>query len=282
MVAVAALSGCHAVTGLDGFDVADVPLTVGNCARDAGETCDDCNALGGDGCDLSGQLEPGWVCDPSDKLGDVCRRVTGFTAAQVLPPIEVGGGGGGDFSRPCAETELLIGLRGRLSMDGALTRVRGVCSEIAVSEDGALVWRDGEEHPTAAQGTNEGELLDPALCPLGMVAVGLGGFTTTAGVTVVAGVVLSCAEVRFAAGAFASGPPTELQVFGESTAGATAVAACAPDEVFAELAGASGSLLDRLAMPCHKLSPTLCGDGVTSAFEECDGGAACGPDCKLK
>lgn len=43
-------------------DVPDVPPGCGNDLLDPGETCDDGDAVGGDGCDPDCAIEPGWVC----------------------------------------------------------------------------------------------------------------------------------------------------------------------------------------------------------------------------
>ena len=50
------------------------PATCGNGVRESGETCDDDNTVGGDGCNASCAVETGWTCQGQPS---VCRCVDG-------------------------------------------------------------------------------------------------------------------------------------------------------------------------------------------------------------
>lgn len=88
------LDGCN---GVQGWYVDDVQLyycqdeeppqiICGNGILELGETCDDGNSVGGDGCSSTCQVEDGWICsEPSTDITDPVL-VEGFEDGLIPPP----------------------------------------------------------------------------------------------------------------------------------------------------------------------------------------------------
>lgn len=251
---------------------------VGNCVLDAGEQCDDCNALDGDGCDAGGQREAGWACDLP---GEPCLPLSGFTAATPAQVGYIGSGGGSDFSRSCPEGSVLIGV---IAEDAAscacaspanqLGSLQPLCATVAAKAAGRLGW-DAPLTPLDRVGGLQGvgAQLGMLACPVDEFLVGVhaGGGGVYGDITSIG---ISCSpfalETDAAGHAMVSGTAWTSATLGSSAP--PLPLGCPADQLATEIGGRHGAVIDGVSVSCSTLSPTFCGDGVVDAHEACDDG----------
>lgn len=229
------------------------PPGVGDCALGEAEECDDCNTRGGDGCDGSGQIEPGWLCP---EPGEPCVWIAietpsaGATSevgsATAQPP----------FEEACPPGTLLVGIEATNSGDwpgggGYLSYVAPRCAAPVVQADLSFEWT------TSTLGALHGGVGDccvqnttaypPLACPSDRFAVGFraseSGYLTTMS--------LLCARMGWDGdGATLDTATIAVGPMGTEVGTDSGDISCPAGTAANALIGSAGAVLDRVGLAC--------------------------------
>lgn len=230
------------------------PPPCGNGALDPGETCDDQNTNGGDGCSGSCQIEDGYLC-PAPGPCTTAQSVT-LDLANASDQPNIGGTGGNAFQRPCGSGELVVGVSAWSTIHPgwypeSLTRLVVFCQPFQLGANGALQWL-GSKTALPPEGTPA--LGDPQT-DQGSISCGVGRFVVAFDVhadangNFVQGVSLDCAPLSIKLGQLTAGATTATKVLG-MTAPAPTSQSCLPGRFPIGLSGRRGNVVDALALRC--------------------------------
>jgi len=282
-------SGAMAASGGGGTGGA---TPVGNCVLDPGEACDDCNVVGGDGCDVAGQVEAGWICA---EPGEPCNHVSGVDLASGPTTAEIGNQAEQPpFVDTCAPGTVLVGVAASDSGDWPgggeyLSFVSPHCAAPVVDASGHYTWQSseaGDVHGGAGDCCVQNTTMYPLLvCPNDRFVAGFRAWTQSNKVT---GITLLCRAMSFDTSAASVADPTQDTGAMGSGAGTESNDVVCPSGMLAtSLVGSAGAVIDRVGMGCATPSASICGDGSPGGAEACDDGNAvccdgCSPLCDLE
>lgn len=246
--------------GSGGAGDGGAPPGIGDCVLGGDEACDDCNALGGDGCDGSGQIEPGWVCpDP----GEPCLSVAVVTTPGGVT-TEVGDAAAEPpFVEPCPAGMLLVGIEATDSGDWPgggeyLSYVAPRCATPIVQADHSFTWT------TAVIGAVHGGIGDccvqnvtpyvPLSCPNDRFAVGFRAHESDHLTTLS----LLCAQMSLRSSSIAIGSSAiTVGPMGTVVGTDSGDVPCPAASAAVALVGSAGAVLDRVGLDCATVGAAL-------------------------